>query len=69
MLKYILGTVAAAVLFALVGGMIGKMWDISDRQDCYKWQLYAQEFEGFYLTRSEAAQCAYWHIEVEAPIR
>lgn len=42
--------------------------DKHDQVQCYQWQEYATKYPGFYLTQNEADQCAYWNIQVDAPI-
>lgn len=44
-------------------------FNVSEQQECVKWQGYATSLNSFYLTAAEAAQCNYWHIEVKAPIK
>ena len=64
---------SAILAFALLFGMLilGAIHatNAEDQADCLKWQSYAAEFPDFYLTKTEAAQCAYWHIEVNAPVK
>lgn len=61
-------TIAIIAIVILFGWAIKSGMDKQDRADCYKWQEYATEYPGFYLTQNEADQCAYWKIEVNAPI-
>ena len=37
--------------------------------DCHKWEAYSHEYPNFYLTKSEDAQCRYFGISINAPVR
>lgn len=43
-----------------------------DRQaqaDCLKWQSYAKDIRGFYLTKEQKAQCDDAKITINAPVK
>ena len=56
--------VSTLFVFALSYGM-----DKNEQVECHKWQGYAYELKGFYLTSSQAEQCAHWNIQVDAPVK
>lgn len=58
----VVGTVAVAVA-ANVG------LDRNAREECYHWQNDAKTLTQFYLTEAQAEQCAFYKIEVDAPVR
>jgi len=60
---------ACAGLVILMAYGFVKALDGQDQVQCYQWQQQATQFKGFYLTKDEAAQCAYWKIPVTAPIQ
>lgn len=37
----------------------------SEKTECEKWQVQAQELPGFYLTNWQKMQCDYYNIEIE----
>lgn len=62
---------AIAVIIGLIGIVIALRYSTieNDKADCYKWQEWAKEYPGFYLTKNEVKQCEYFGIQVEAPVR
>lgn len=65
----ILLVVAIGLSIIVMGKVIAKGLEKSERAECYKWQDQAKEFREFYLTKAEADQCEYWGIKVDAPIK
>lgn len=62
------------ILVVLLGGLLlgaaliaGN--DQDDRNSCYQWAQQAQTYPGFFLSVDEAAQCRYWNIPVNAPVK
>lgn len=37
--------------------------------DCGKWEAYSEEYSDFYLTKAQDAQCRYFGITINAPVR
>lgn len=72
-MQQIIRTLAVIILSAILGGVI--IWLVPQaledqaKGDCYKWQKYAEQYEGFYLTQSQADQCEAVKIQVNAPIQ
>lgn len=58
----------ALLLAVIILVAFTKATDKQDQIDCYTWQHQASSMPGFYLTQSEADQCSYWHIQVNAPV-
>lgn len=44
-------------------------WIEEDRVACLKWQEEAHEYAGYYLTVGQKAQCDYFGIKVDAPVK
>lgn len=69
MRNIIVSALLVSVLFIAFVFALGYGLDKQERVDCYKWQEYAQELVGFYLTSSQTEQCEHWGIKVDAPIK
>lgn len=42
---------------------------MQDRADCGLWANQATEYPGFYITKWQAQECAYYNIPVNAPVK
>ena len=40
-----------------------------DAGDCHKWAEQAQQFPGYYITHWQKAQCDYWKVKINAPVK
>lgn len=55
--------VSIVVSFLIICLIVGSSERI-ERKECNTWHRMASEYPGFFLTASEAAQCAHYHIDV-----
>lgn len=61
------GVMVASVLGLAWAGMAGQ--DRQDKWQCNQWAAMAREASVFSITQSQADQCDYWHIEVNATVK
>ena len=64
--KYIFFTI---LLFLVFGWYAIQALNAEEHTDCYKWQQQAKNYEDFYLTKQDKAQCDRWNIKINAPIK
>ncbi len=63
---------SALIITALIivfGFFAVKEGQTADKNDCLKWQKEATEYQGYYLTKNQKAQCDYYSVEINAPVK
>jgi hypothetical protein len=68
-MKYILLGIGYVLTFVVIFILVITALNVSEKQECYKWQENAKTLINFYLTAGEAEQCKVHGIQVIAPIR
>lgn len=64
--------IAAAALILLATATFFGMGEGLNRHEvaeCLEWQQWADEYQGFYLTEWQKAQCDHYEITIDAPVR
>lgn len=64
---YFVLVIAAGSLFAWAAD---RGMEAQDRSSCFKWQQEAVTFRNtYYLTQLQEAQCKYFGVEIDAPVK
>lgn len=72
-MRKLIGIVIGSVL-GITGGYFitqtaARAIDQEAKVDCLTWSQQADVYNDFYITHSQAEQCAYYKISVNAPVR